>query len=213
MPKVKTPATPNGALPQQVVAIPAMELREATFTLIGTSPLIVHNWSEKAKRQLREKHAKAARQGREKRDPEAEFQSSLYKISDKVHGFPVRAFKRAAGDAWTHVEGLRKGIILGSFHIINGVSSKDGDLLPLEYSDLRKREDMVRVSMGAADLRYRGEYIGWKVNVTVRYNVRVISLEQILNICNVAGFAKGIGEMRPELGGSNGMFAVQEKER
>jgi hypothetical protein len=70
------------------------------------------------------------------------------------------------------------------------------------------REDMVRVGMGTADLRYRGEFADWHAKLLVRYNANVLSESQILNIINVAGFAVGVGEWRPEKDGMNGMFHV-----
>lgn len=70
------------------------------------------------------------------------------------------------------------------------------------------REDMVRVGMGTADLRYRPEFSEWRTKILVRYNTNVLSEAQILNLLNVAGFAVGVGEWRPEKDGQYGMFHV-----
>ena len=70
------------------------------------------------------------------------------------------------------------------------------------------REDMVRVGMGAADLRYRGEFTEWQADVPVRYNANAWSIEQLINVFNVAGFASGVGEWRPQKNGNFGMFKV-----
>jgi hypothetical protein len=53
---------------------------------------------------------------------------------------------------------------------------------------------MVRVGMGTADIRYRGEFKTWSATVTVRYNARVLSADQVVNLFNTAGFAVGVGE-------------------
>jgi len=74
------------------------------------------------------------------------------------------------------------------------------------------REDMVRVGMGTADLRYRGEFADWSAKLLVRYNANVLSESQILNILNVAGFAVGVGEWRPERDGMSGMFHVADEQ-
>lgn len=69
------------------------------------------------------------------------------------------------------------------------------------------------VGMGTADIRYRAEFPDWKARVLVRYNANVLSEAQILNLLNVAGFAVGVGEWRPEKDGQYGMFHVAtEKE-
>jgi hypothetical protein len=70
------------------------------------------------------------------------------------------------------------------------------------------REDMVRVGMGSADLRYRGEFKEWKTTFSIRFNKNVLSIEQIVLLFNTAGFAIGVGEWRPEKNGSHGMFHV-----
>ena len=75
------------------------------------------------------------------------------------------------------------------------------------------REDMVRLATGVADIRYRAMYPDWRTNVTVRFNSRVLSAEQIINLFNTAGFAVGVGEWRPlgKNGSTNtfGMFHVE----
>jgi hypothetical protein len=73
------------------------------------------------------------------------------------------------------------------------------------------REDMVKIAMGTADLRYRGEFSDWHARLLVRYNANVLSESQILNLINVAGFAVGVGEWRPEKDGMNGMFHVADE--
>lgn len=61
--------------------------------IIGTMPLIVHNFSAKAKRQMLD-----AQQGRkspkEARDPQSEYEAAFYRTKDG-YGFPVTAFKAA----------------------------------------------------------------------------------------------------------------------
>ena len=65
------------------IEIPAMDFRMATLHVVGDSPLIVHAWSEKAKRMMLEKQMKKATKGKEVRDPFAEFLDSLYWLSGR----------------------------------------------------------------------------------------------------------------------------------
>lgn len=71
------------------------------------------------------------------------------------------------------------------------------------------REDMVRVGMGTADIRYRGEFRSWSAEMVIRYNANVLSVEQVFNLFNTGGFAIGVGEWRPQRDGSFGMFHVE----
>jgi hypothetical protein len=120
---------------------------------------------------------------------------------DGGYGFPAIAFKAAAVDAATFVDGITKVEMRGAFHINDELVKIEGSPAP--------REDVVRVGMGTADLRYRAEFKKWKTTLTIRYNSRAISAEQITNMFQNAGFAIGIGEWRPQKDGRNGMFHVQ----
>ncbi|RWR08503.1 hypothetical protein [Paenirhodobacter populi] len=202
---------------ETAITLPRINIRLMEVTIIGDSPLIVHAWSQKAKQQMLDKQMKKATGAKEAKDPVADFQASLYKLSDGGYGFPSVAFKAAAVTAITSVAGMTKIAARQAFHImgedVDVIGAFDGtkarqNLVRLICDDPSMREDLVRVGMGTADLRYRGEFADWAAKLLVRYNANVLSEEQILNILNVAGFAVGIGEWRPEKDGSHGMFHV-----
>ncbi|KKL87021.1 hypothetical protein LCGC14_1938870, partial [marine sediment metagenome] len=127
---------------------------------------------------------------------------SLYPMPGKKnkYGFPAIAFKKAAVDACSHVDGLTKVLARGGFHVV-------GEMVEIKGKP-RMREDMVRIAMGTADIRYRGEFPEWSCTLSIRHNPNVLSAEQIINLFNVAGFAVGIGEGRPQKDQSWGMFHV-----
>lgn len=199
------------------IELPKLDLRLMEVTVIGDAPLIVHAWSEKAKREMLGKQMKTAKQAKEAKDPRADFESSLYRLADGGFGFPSIGFKAAAVTACTSVAGITKVAARQAFHILGedvdvqgafeGTSARH-NLVRLHGRAPSMREDMVRVGMGTADLRYRGEFADWHAKILVRYNANVLSESQILNIINVAGFAVGVGEWRPEKDGMSGMFHV-----
>jgi len=84
----------------------------------------------------------------------------------------------------------------------------DGEYAVIEGDEPTMREDMVRVGMGTADIRYRGEFRNWWTTIDIKYNANVLSAEQILNLMQTAGFAVGVGEWRPERDGQYGRFHV-----
>lgn len=188
------------------IELPELKIRTMQITLIGDSSLICHAWSHKAKSQMLAKQMKQAKQGKEAKDPEQDFRDSLYPHpSGKGYGFPAVAFKSAAVDACSHVQGVTKVEARGAFHI-------NGEYIRIEGEEPTMREDMVRIAMGTADIRYRGEFKEWRCTVELRYNVNVLSPEQIVNLFNTAGFAIGVGEWRPQKDGSHGMFHVQRED-
>lgn len=192
-------ATKTKPAAEQII-IPALEIQFLKLRLVGDSPLICHAWSEKAKAMMLATQMKKAKQAKEAKDPEQDYRDSLYPHPEGGYGFPAVAFKAAAVDACSHIDGLTKVEMRGAFHIVGDMVKIEGDPSP--------REDMVRVGMGTADIRYRGEFKQWAVELTIRYNARAFKAEQIINAFNTAGFAIGIGEWRPQRDGSFGMFHV-----
>lgn len=199
------------------IELPALNIQLMEVTLIGDSPLIVHAWSHKSKGEMLDKQMKRAKSAKEAKNPIADFEASMYRLADGGYGFPSVAFKSAAVTAGTSVAGLTKIQARQAFHILGEDADIEGafegsksrvNLVRIEGGEPTMREDMVRVGMGTADLRYRPEFSSWRATVLVRYNANVLSESQILNLLNVAGFAVGVGEWRPEKDGMNGMFHV-----
>jgi len=89
----------------------------------------------------------------------------------------------------------------GAFHV-------EGEFVKIDGAEPAMREDMVRVGMGTADIRYRAEFKGWRASVRLAYNKHALSSAQIVNLFNLAGFGVGIGEWRPEKDGQFGRFHV-----
>lgn len=199
------------------IEFPPLQIGMMEVTLIGDSPLITHAWSQKAKLEMLGKQMKKAKAAKEPKDPQADFEAAMYRTSDGGYGFPSVAFKNAAVTAGTSVAGLTKIAARQAFHILgedadiagafNGSKSRV-NLVKIEGGTPQMREDVVRVGMGTADLRYRPEFTDWHAKILVRYNTNVLSEAQILNLLNVAGFAVGVGEWRPEKDGQYGMFHV-----
>lgn len=183
------------------IEIPKLNLATMQVLLVGDSPLICHAWSTKAKEMMLAKQMKKAKQAKEAKDPQKDFEESLYPLpGGEGYGFPAVAFKAAMVGACRFVENIKMTEARGAFHIL-------GELIPIDGIPT-PREDMVRVGMGTADIRYRGEFKSWKALVNISYNQSAISAEQIVNLLNVAGFGVGVGEWRPERDGSYGRFHV-----
>lgn len=185
----------------QEITIPALNIQLMDLTLVGDSILVTHSWSAKAKQEMLDKQMKKAKRAKEAKDPEQCYRDSLYIHPEGGYGFPVVAFKSAAVDACSHVGGVTKVEARGAFHICGEMAKIEGEP--------RMREDMVRIGMGTADIRFRGEFPVWKTTLRIRYNANVLSAEQIINLFNTAGFAIGVGEYRPQKDGSWGMFHVE----
>ena len=184
------------------ISIPPIEIKTYEFVIVGDSPLICHAWSKKAKQEMLDKQMGKARGKKEPKDPVRDYEEAFYRDADGKPAFPTIAFKAAAVNASRQVEGLTMTFLRGAFHTVGEMVTIDGTP--------RMREDMVRVGMGTADIRYRPEFSEWSVNLIIRLNTRSLTLEQLIHLFNQAGFSVGVGEWRPEKDGRNGMFSVRD---
>jgi hypothetical protein len=207
----KSEAT-NGKLS---VSIPAMKEETFSVKLVGTSPLIVNKFSNKAKQAMEDKQQKKAKQARPKREPEQEYLAACYVMPGSkqagekgaLYGIPAAGIKNAAVTATRYVEGMTATFARGAFFVMDD----GGGLVQIEYSEMRMREDAVRLASPSRplDLRYRPEFLDWSCDVRIRYNASAITPEQIINLFNVAGFSVGLCEWRAEKNGQNGGFRIE----
>lgn len=187
----------------EAVAIPKPNIRILEIVIIGDSSLLCHRFSEKSKKQIEDKQQQQAKTARGKRDPKAEFEASLYPLGKGKYGFPASAFKKAMVAACSFVDGMTKVVARGAFFVM-------GDLIELKGDKPVMHTCFVRLARGgSADIRYRAEFKEWSCKLQVRYNVKVVSTEQIMNLLANAGFSIGVGDWRPEKDGTHGMFHVK----
>lgn len=69
-------------------------------------------------------------------------------------------------------------------------------LVPIQFAEWMVDERLMSPKRGAPINVALNHFIGWKSNFTIKYTDHVYSLEQIVNIINLAGFGVGIGSGR-----------------
>ena len=219
----------------KTVKVLSIELVEVPITIKGTTPLIVHAWSEKAKRMMLEKQTGVAKPKKhETRIPWNDFIDSLHWLTEKPsHGETneeaknnfEKAVKNGARFGFS-VSGIKQSMIMGATR--SGMDAKgtelkgtiflrgSGEHSTFEYAEIvsdcpHLREDPVTVGgVGkTADLRYRAEFDEWEIPLIMQFNKNgKYSLEQLLSTVNMGGFAVGIGEWRPEKNGQPGTYRL-----
>lgn len=209
----------------EVLTITGLDIKEVPIKIVGDTPLIVHAWSEKAKRMMLDAQMKTTKtKAKELRDPYDDFIQSMYWIEGKPEvstpeafeesvkngakwGFPVGAIKMAGNAAAYRLGWVKNQMELrGSYFL----KSEYGDIARIISDEPIMREDMVRVGMGSADLRYRAEYDNWSMDLILEYNASGnMTLEQIVNVINAGGYVCGLGEWRPEKDGINGRYHIE----
>lgn len=212
----------------EVVGIKPLEIRKAKIKIVGDTPLIVHAWSEKAKKMMLDAQTKATKtKAKDIRDPYDDFIQSLYWLEGKPEestveafeasvkagakwGFPVGAIKQAGNAAAYRSGWVKNQMELRGSYFLN---TEFGEMAEIKGSIPEIREDMVRIGMGSADLRYRGEFKNWHMDLVIEYNGNSnLTLDQIVNVINAGGYIVGIGEWRPEKDGTFGRYHVEAAE-
>lgn len=209
----------------ELIEIKPIEIKKTTIRIVGDTPLIMHAWSEKAKREMLEKQMKKTKSSaKTAKNPVEDFIRSMYWLTPMPEdmneegfvnaidqgarfGFPVTAFKQAAISAAYRMGWTKDKMSMRGAFFIDGDENQMIEI----HSDIPvMREDMVKIGMGTADIRFRGEFRNWWADMTISYNANgQHTLEQIINIINAGGYVCGVGEWRPERDGQYGMFHVE----
>ena len=151
------------------------------ITIIGTSPLIVHNFSEKSRRQMLEAQQQKSTSRKKKHDPKItwnDFKNSLYWLSpepkdgrdeveaeanyreaikDGCHfGFRTDGIKASAiSGAYRSGFTKDKVSVQGAFHIDGATAYSTSEFAEIVGSEPIMREDVVRIGQGTAGSHWR----------------------------------------------------------
>lgn len=180
------------------------------------SLLCIHAFAEKAKQEIRDKQAKKSKKVKETRDPDAEFLAARYVDASGRECAPITAVKKSLVTAATAMDNLTK-VALRQAIFVAPTADPASMLVPIETLGGKPavgvmREDAVTIGMGKRGLSYRPAYQEWQLRVTVEFNTRLVSEEQLLALAEQAGWGVGICEGRPEKSSALGWgrFAVSK---
>lgn len=214
------------------IEIKAVEQATLKLKVVGESPLLMHKWSEKAKKEILDKQTGKKTSKKELKNPVRDYADSMYyvgnvpeilrsvpddidyetaqaAIEQASYGFPASAFKECALSA-AFQQGVipKKTSARGAFRIIG--DECNGEMVTISgYPEMR--EDMVKIGgmSKVADIRYRGAIRDWSAVLTITYLPNNITPDQIVAFLNLGGMCNGVGEWRNEKGGTFGAFHVE----
>ena len=197
----------NEQAAEVVISIQKIDVERLLVPITGTSPLICHRFSEKAKRQMLD-----AMQGRktpkQPKDPEAEYLAAFYRFEDGTPGIPAVAFKKASVGAARFYGKSVAMTELRQFMFFLGEVGVDGIQLVRIEGEPAMREDVVKVGKNGADLRYRPEFRMWSTTLDVTYVKSALTRDSVLSLIDAAGMGVGVGEWRPEKNGTSGTYRI-----
>lgn len=168
----------------------------------GNAPLIQNKFPQKVLEEMLKKHMGLS-VPKEKKIPSECIERATIKNEDGKICIPPTAFKKAILTAAGGIKGLKKTELRTSIFI-------EGGSIPIKYSKVTPRMDMVRTSgMGRTpDIRFRPSFEDWSARMIIIFSDS-IPVQTIVDLLNRAGNV-GVGEWRPEKDGVFGTFHVSE---
>lgn len=203
MAKAKTQTAAGEAEDFSPVVIMPILKKTVEIPIVGITPLIICNFSEKSRNQIEETQTKgkgAVKAKKEAKDIEQCFNLARY-IADPEgwDGCNAVSFRAAMISACRLVDGLTmtnaKQLVF-----VEPDGYEKPSMIPLVriYGEPECHRGSVRVGKDkTADLRYRPMYFPWKAVLRINFNPKWISEESIANLVAIAGDACGVGEWRP----------------
>jgi len=211
--ELKTPKSPQHTMPEGQIVITRIKTEAIRIPIRGLSPLITHKFSAKAKQQMLDA-MQGNPQPKKTKDPEQEYRDAAYHLDDGGFGLPSISFKNCTVSAARHwgknvtMVGLRQTLFFRGEH-----SKIEGMQLARIDGEEYMREDVVRVSNGGTDLRYRPCWPEWTSYIDVIYVKSALTQDSVLSLVEAGGLTVGVGEWRPEKRGEYGTFCIREDVR
>ena len=220
------------------ISIRPLEKKMVKIRVVGDTPLIVHAWSEKAKKEMLDAQTGTNKTKKKPcKMPFDDFARALYWLTP----MPTETIKDPCNGEMREVvteelfdkaieEGARFGFPANAFKMAGNsaayrkswvknqmqlrgayfLTADDGELVEIKGDKPMMREDMVRVGMGSSDLRYRPIFENWYCDLALTLDCGFgLTLDDIVNVLQAGGSSCGIGEWRVEKDGDFGRFHVE----
>ena len=209
---------------QTVVKIQPLNIGKLTFKLRGTSPLVVHNFGDKSRKQMLEAQRSTNKAKKEPRCPTEEFLDAFYlldgklplpKINDETKqksydekqvakflktatfGLPITGFKNAIIAACRNTDFTMS--MMKQTLFLSGVEHHDWAIIqsknpPIMDSRICRLAGAARTPIE----RFRPMWNDWETTINVQFDANQMSPDQVANLVSIAGFFVGVFEGRPE---------------
>ena len=192
------------------VEIPRLRQVETEIVLVGDRPLLVNNKMAQAEG-IAAKYdgGKSGSVPKDTVPPEQMYKNAFYVLPDSKYpaphskaryGIPASGIKKCACSA-IRTTGINDNTTVGLIAKSFWVLADSGGLCLLSYEKLERDIRAAAIGSGAKtvpSMRYRPMFHGWKIRLRLKYNAKVLSQEQILNLFMHAGQYIGLCEMRAE---------------
>lgn len=175
----------------------------AGVTIQGTTPLVLHKFSQKVQASIRatQEAGSQSRKGktRQARDFDENYENARHKAVEGWDGIPSSAFRNALISACRTV-GFKMTIAkMSLFVLADGFDESGTGLVRITKGEPRCDIRPGRNANGGIDLRARPMWQeGWEARLTLRWDSDQFSANDVINLLARAGQQVGVGEGRPD---------------
>lgn len=185
--------------------IPQISIGVTTVHLVGMTPLLTNRFGEGKIKQIEDKQQGAGKLVRPARNPKEEFEQAKYLLPDGRCGLPAAGVKKALVNGGGRFADETMTVLRG---VVNVIPVAAG-LIPIIAGEPTMVRHIGRLRDGTSSPIYRPQFDPWELSVECHFMTNMITLEQVLNLFQIAGFAVGLGDYRPENKGTYGTFFVK----
>ena len=202
----------------ETIEIKRIETKQVTVKIVGDGDLILNKMNDVSTRQLTDQRKNKAK--------DMEVPNEWEQIITALHwrdGKPTDFSEQGLIDALKNnapcitAFGLKKSF--GEAVVRNEIDKfktkfdpsvniiAKGNLIPIKFTEHYIDEKLMSPVRGKPVLVRMNRFSGWSAEFTIQFTENVYSLEQIINIINLAGFGLGIGSGRTS---GYGRYHVEE---
>lgn len=202
---VDRPSAVDRDVPIERITIRPPNFQTIEIPIVGTAPLVLNRFSEKAKKDIEEK----ARQGRPaasrskaktKRDYQADCEAAKYVSDEGWLGIHAASFRNACIDACRAADFKMTHAKLAVFVVADGADVIDETPLVRIYGPKPSMwlTAVRNNTTGGSSLSARPRWkIGWKMRLKIKFDADMFTSDDVVNLVARVGVQVGVGEGRP----------------
>lgn len=183
------------------IKINGPKFQTALWEIEGTTPLVVHRFSTKAKEEMIRKMinppAPGARVKREPLNPENQYNEARYIHKDGWDGFNAAAVRNAMISAGRLVGFKMTLLKISVFVVADGVDATEAQYNLVRIYGKPERFDAIgRLDNGAPNPVYRPLYMPWSAKLRIAFDSDILSMTDVGNLLHRVGTQIGLCEGR-----------------
>lgn len=191
----------------EIIEIKPLNIKTAEITIVGDGDLILNKMNDVNARELIDKRKNKAKDTTTPNMWEGII-TSIHWYNEKPTDYSEEGLMKALQENAPCITGFGLKKSFGQAVVQNKIDTyatkfnagvniiAKGGLVPIKFAEHHIDEKLMSPKKGSPVLVHLNRFSGWKATFTIQYTENAFSLEQIVNIINLAGFGNGIGSGR-----------------